>query len=155
MSVPAPTHEPSSRTMNPSTHLFPGASSNHSPRLQMNNAIMCQADEILVTPLDKRALVNESRLLEVLPEFARSKVSPLFSGVRQTLLFKRGMSISGGTNCSCLFRWTTRNVAAICLQSSATSYVASNQRIRSIGRCQYHGMPLNTASTGDDKATVQ
>ena len=63
MSVPAPTHEPSSRTMNPSTHLFPGASSNHSPRLQVDNAIMCQAEEILVKPIDKRALVNESRLL--------------------------------------------------------------------------------------------
>jgi hypothetical protein len=63
MSVPAETHGPSSRTMNPSTHLFPEASDNHSPHLQVNNAIMCQADEILVKLIDKRALVNESRPL--------------------------------------------------------------------------------------------
>jgi hypothetical protein len=63
MSVPAQTHESSSRTMSPSTHLSPEASNNHSPRLQVNHAIICQVDEILVKPIDKRALVNQSHLL--------------------------------------------------------------------------------------------
>jgi hypothetical protein len=132
------------------------ASGNHSPRLQVDNAIMCQADEILVKPIDKRALVNESRFLggpsgirqiesvaTILGRTTDLAIQAWYEHVRGDELL---MSISMDHEERC---------AAICVQSSTTSYVASNQLIRSIGRCRYHGMPLNTASTGDDKATVQ